>query len=236
VTSIPNTSGIYRITNTINGKFYIGSAVNLRKRKTSHFSELRRNQHGNLILQHAFNKYGPDAFTFEVIELVLPMSLTAREQYWLDRYKPFGKRGFNIARVAGSCLGMKASPATREKLSAARRGNTNHTGKKASPETCKLLSTIGLGRKHTPEHREKVRQSRLGKKASPETLEKMRLGRTNTKALIVTAPDGTEQTIYGIRQFCKEHHLDRSNLMHVAKGSKMSHKGYKARFPDELHL
>jgi group I intron endonuclease len=232
MSTIPNTSGIYKITCTVTGMFYIGSAVNLRWRKANHFSELQRNKHYNPKLQHAFNKYGPDAFIFEVLELVLPMSLTAREQYWLDRYQPFGKRGFNIAITAGSSLGMKASPITREKLSAARRGNTNHTGKKASSETRKLLSTIRLGKKHTLEHRKNVGQSKLGKKRSPETIEKMRQGRTNTKALIVIAPDGTEQTIYGIRQFCKEHHLDRSNLMHVAKGNKISHKGWKARFPD----
>jgi len=55
-------------------------------------------------LQAAWNKYGPDVFTFEVLEYVLPMSLTAREQYWFEKLKPFDKKGFNLDRVAGSSL------------------------------------------------------------------------------------------------------------------------------------
>src|SRR6266702_5002666 len=104
--SIPATCGIYRITNTTNGMFYIGSAVNLYKRRGTHSYYLRRNAHHNPKLQAAWNKYGEASFTFEVVEFVLvPELLTAREQYWLETLKPFGRKGFNIARIAGSSLG-----------------------------------------------------------------------------------------------------------------------------------
>lgn len=229
---IPSTSGIYRITCTISKKPYIGSAVNLRQRHTNHFSMLRCNSHHSISLQRAWNKYGEDAFTFEVLELALIPFLIEREQHWLDKLKPFGRKGYNILPAAGSRLGSTHSPESRAKMSQSRMGNTNRAGKMASPETRAKLSAAGLGKKHTPEHIEKVRQANLGKKASPEHIEKMRQGRTNTKTLIVTAPDGTEHIIYGIRQFCKEHGLNRSNFMHVAKGKKSSHKGWKARYLD----
>src|SRR5260221_8454885 len=119
---IPNASGIYKITCTANKRIYIGSALNLYGRKAKHFSLLRRNTHHNPILQNAWNKYGESAFTFEVLEYVLPISLTAREQYWFKKLKPFGRKGFNIDREAGSSLGIKRSPESRTKMSVARKG------------------------------------------------------------------------------------------------------------------
>src|SRR5216684_1737979 len=64
---IPATSGIYKITCTANKKIYIGSAVNLYHRKGQHFSDLRQNKHHNPIMQNAWNKYGEQAFIFEVL-------------------------------------------------------------------------------------------------------------------------------------------------------------------------
>ena len=51
-----NTSGVYQITNKVTGKFYIGSAVNFRKRWNTHKSCLRNNKHANKHLQRAWNK------------------------------------------------------------------------------------------------------------------------------------------------------------------------------------
>src|SRR5260221_10258416 len=45
--AIPTTSGIYKITCTVNKKIYIGSSINLRKRKGEHWRELRQNKHNN---------------------------------------------------------------------------------------------------------------------------------------------------------------------------------------------
>ena len=54
--------GIYRILNTINNKFYIGSSVNLRKRLYEHRRLLRLGKHENYHLQNAFTKYGEENF------------------------------------------------------------------------------------------------------------------------------------------------------------------------------
>ena len=56
-------SGIYCIINIQNGKKYIGSSKNIRKR-----AELRHNNHDNQHLQNAWNKYGEEKFDFYVIE------------------------------------------------------------------------------------------------------------------------------------------------------------------------
>lgn len=168
---IPRASGIYKITCTANQKIYIGSAVNLQQRQSDHFKELRQNRHHNPKLQNAWNKYGEDAFTFEVWELVLPMSLTAREQYWLNKLKPFGNKGFNIAREAGSQMGVKHSPEAIEKSRQA------HLGMKFSPEVRERMSQTRKGRVISPKQREKISQANTGKKRTPEVIEKNRQAR-----------------------------------------------------------
>lgn len=93
-------SGIYKIINTINRFCYIGSAVDISKRKVVHFRTLNSNKSACKKLQNAFNKYGESAFTFEVIELVEDKSkLIEREQYYLDTLKP----EYNISKIAGNC-------------------------------------------------------------------------------------------------------------------------------------
>ncbi len=65
-----NESGIYVIKNVKNGKSYIGSAVNLRKRINLHKSELNRNIHHSIKLQNSWNKHGRQYFIYDLVELV----------------------------------------------------------------------------------------------------------------------------------------------------------------------
>jgi group I intron endonuclease len=212
-TGIPHTPGIYRITCTVNLKMYIGSAVSLYRRWKEHRGELRRNIHRNPKLQNAWNKYGEHSFTFEVIELVLiPELLTMREQHWLDKFKPFGHKGFNVARVAGSALGLKRTPETLERKRIA------STGKKHSEATRALISLQRLNR--SPADREHLRR------IQPLAAEARR------SDLIVISPDGTEYFVHGIEKFCREHKLQSSHLVNVARGKYKDHKGWKARFPE----
>lgn len=177
---IPNISGIYRITCIITAKIYVGSAINLRKRRNAHFGQLRNRAHHNPKLQRAWDKYGEDAFIFEVLELVLiPEMLTAREQYWFDKLKPFGYRGFNIDHVAGSSLGTKRPPETGKRISAAKRGKpSSNRGRKKSPEEIEKHRLALTGYKHTEEAKNNMGKSHLGSKHSIESREKRRIALT----------------------------------------------------------
>jgi group I intron endonuclease len=253
---IPNASGIYRIIHIASGKPYIGSAMNLRKRRNGHFQDLRHGTHHSITLQRAWNKYGPDAFAFEILELVLvPELLTSREQYYFSKFRPFGSRGFNIARVAGSTLGMPAPNRDRKMTpEQLERHRLARIGKKASEETKRRMGDARRGRKHSLEARRKIGLGSLGKKKSAEAIEKRRqsmqgyrhsqetrakisassAGRlypSRRKTLLVIAPDGCEYIVTGIVEFCKEHHLDTSSLMRVVRGEYSQHKGWTAHYP-----
>ena len=76
--------GIYKIINVVNNKFYVGSAVDLKRRRVRHFSELRTNKHNNKHLQAAWNKYGEASFIFVVVEEVGDdINLLDVEDKWL---------------------------------------------------------------------------------------------------------------------------------------------------------
>jgi group I intron endonuclease len=109
-------SGIYQITNTINGKRYIGSSVDFQKRWTLHARRLDKNIHHCHHLQAAWNKYGADCFEFAIIERCEKCELLTREQYYLDTLKP----EYNISPTAGSRLGVKERQETRDKKSGKR--------------------------------------------------------------------------------------------------------------------
>ena len=95
-------SGVYKITNTLDGKIYIGSALNLDTRFKEHISAARANRHSSRHFQHAFNKYGEHSFQFSIIEECLPKIRLDREQHHLDFFKSYDHDiGYNIAKVAG---------------------------------------------------------------------------------------------------------------------------------------
>lgn len=77
-------SGIYKITNLQNNKCYIGSTKDFEKRRWTHFSRLKNNNHTNKHLQSAYNKYGADNFKFEIVEYVEEELLLNIEQSYID--------------------------------------------------------------------------------------------------------------------------------------------------------
>ena len=98
-------SGIYQILNKVNGKCYIGSAVDPKQRFHMHRSQLRRDTHHSIVLQRAWKKYGEANFEFLLLEECEISKLIEREQHYIDQFRPV----YNISKVAGSCLGVKFS-------------------------------------------------------------------------------------------------------------------------------
>lgn len=60
--------GVYKITNTETKKYYIGYSKDVIKRFKRHVDTLKTKKHQNVVLQRAYNKYGIDKFSFEIIE------------------------------------------------------------------------------------------------------------------------------------------------------------------------
>ncbi len=99
----PVRSGIYSITNTLNGHRYIGSSRNVEHRWAVHRHSLRRGEHHSLILQRAWDKYSEDVFLFEMLEETSDVNvLLALEQTWMDNLKP----EYNLSMCARTSISM----------------------------------------------------------------------------------------------------------------------------------
>ncbi len=93
-------SGIYKITNEVTGKFYVGSSKDIDQRIAEHKMMLNNNKHVNVILQRSWNKHGCEKFSFTVLEECEPEQCIEREQYYLDLLQPFKSVGYNIGKKA----------------------------------------------------------------------------------------------------------------------------------------
>lgn len=144
-------SGIYAIRNTINGRLYIGSAVDLDGRFAMHRYSLCRGSHHNQHLQRAYSKYGSTVFDFVVLERIHRTRLIEREQVYLDYAFKMKMMPYNISSIAGSSLNTKHSYEARCKMSIAQKGNRNAIGNK-----------IWVGRHHSLEARKKMSTAKLG--------------------------------------------------------------------------
>ena len=83
-----NIIGIYRITNTITGDFYIGSSKNVKRRWAAHKCPSRWNDNPNNQMYQDMQKYGTDKFIFEILEEVTEASLKEKEQEFIETLKP----------------------------------------------------------------------------------------------------------------------------------------------------
>ena len=119
-----NGSGIYQIKNLENGKLYIGSAVDFKRRKRQHFFNLRHNKHKNSHLQNAWNKYGEEKFVFEIIERIEDKEiLTEKEDFYISLYDAANPNvGYNNRKESSTNLGLKHTEASKQKMSKSKKG------------------------------------------------------------------------------------------------------------------
>lgn len=159
-------SGIYQLSFSSSDKKYIGSAVDLAKRKREHKAFLTNGNHPNVHLQRAFNKYGEAEYRFDVVLICDRGNCIMYEQTVMDS---MAERLYNIAPKAGSQLGMKQSEETRKKIS------DGLTGRhwKMSEEACETNRFVHTGRKATDATKAKMSASRTGYKPTEEACRNM---------------------------------------------------------------
>ena len=157
-------TGVYYITNLLNGKMIVGSGI-LKDRKKDHFSKLRHNKHKNPYLQKSFNKNGEENFVWGIIEYCEHDKCIENETFWvrfLNTQDP--NKGYNINDPTTFRLGLKNSEKNRKGISERMQGNKINLGRKRSEEECQSLKNA-----YTLERKEKLKNLRLGKKYSEET-------------------------------------------------------------------
>lgn len=185
--------GVYKITNIINLKVYIGQSINIKLRWKDHINSLRRGDSSCTLLQRAWNKYRENNFVFEILELCSEDVLDEVEAKYINLYDACNtNKGYNIEhggnknkhlteetkkKIGDANRGRKFSDEVKQKMSESRIGKNNGMYGKHHSEESKIK--MSAARKSKPGHprsdyqKECARLANLGKEVSEETRRKI---------------------------------------------------------------
>jgi len=238
-------TGVYTITNTINGKMYVGSAAqSFAKRWSVHKSQLRSGTHHSKYLQNAWSAHGSTAFKFEILEVCPPYECVSLEQFWLTTLLAYDRKyGYNARPTAASMFGYTH---TKDAVEEIRRRNKAW---RPTALTRERMRSGQLGRKQTTETKAKISKGHLGKtvvwtetarKKLSATLRKRtfypKQTRTDRKPCIATNLSSGQQLFFesawaaGMRGFC--HSSVTRALRRVGSNKSGTHKGYRWDYDD----
>lgn len=193
---------VYKITNTINNKVYIGISIHEPEKSRIRDHLCGR---GNRLVAQAIKKYGKDAFTYEILEAnVFDEFLPDLEVAYIANYNTVHPHGYNLTSGGDHAT---HSAETRRKISEAMSGEKNpNFGKPMSDEQRKKISESMIGQKRKPlsaETRRKISESNKGKTMSAEVRRKMseaQKGKSlsvETRRKISEAREGEKNSAYG---------------------------------------
>lgn len=191
---------IYKITNQLNGNFYIG--------KTNRSLERRFYEHTlgynkeKMPIAKAIEKYGKENFKIECLyEVKTEEELNNLEKQIIEKLNP----AYNVSPGGN--------------------GGALFTGRKHSENTKQILRQLKTGRKDSKETIEKKRLAKIGKKQSIETVRKK--VESQAKVYIFFSPENKKITIKNLNEYCRNNNLTSSAMRAVYYGKRNIHKGYR---------
>lgn len=211
-------AGIYQICCNVNGKIYIGSAVNLTARWQKHRQSLRLGKHRNCHFQQPWDKYGEEAFEFTVLEYVPRSGLLYAEQKWIDKTRCTNRKiGFNLYPIAGS---------PGDTFVQVWEGFTDPDGKEVTItnlfDFCRQngldfpsMHRLAKGRSKLKSYKGWTHKNSIRKRDYVKTYDGF------------ISPDGKPAgTITNLAAFCRERGLDNTHMVAVANGKLNNHRGW----------
>ena len=193
---------IYKSTNKINNKCYIGQTVNFKNRKYRH--EYDSTKKSTVYFTRAIAKYGINNFEWEILVECPVEDLNAQEIYWIKYWESFGKKGYNLTISGKSSSGYKQ---TKEHI----QNNIN----------------TRLGKKQSDKTKEKMRIAQTGKKLSDKTKNKISLAKRNKTLYSFKHKNGDIELNITIYDLCIKYKLNRKYINRLVSGNiKFANKWY----------
>ena len=203
---------VYKITNKINGKSYIGQTTRrLSKRWWEH-----QKGHTNSILKLAIVKYGKDSFSLETLAVATNIDLlNSLEEAYIESFETMAPSGYNLKTGGLNCTYSKTS---REKMSRSAKGRIPWNKGKSG-----LLSE---------ESRRKISEGQLGRKRGPiseVTRERMSMAAKGRMRPVIAWSATTSWYFRSVSEASK-FGFQHSNIFATIKGRKKQYKGFFWRF------
>lgn len=93
--------GIYKITNLVNGKIYVGQSVDIERRFQKHLYA-----NDDFIIHKAIKKYGRQNFSLQILEECSQELLNDREIYWIKTLNSITPNGYNMINGGSNGAGF----------------------------------------------------------------------------------------------------------------------------------
>lgn len=223
-------TGIYKITNKVNGHFYIGASRNIKKRWNEHRKKTNVLK-GTSAIAKAYREFGLGNFLFEVIEECSVELLKSREEFYIANLKPqynTSETGYAEKVFTDSVL---------KKLSQSGKSQWEQMSEEQKSDfVSHNLQGPRKGHEVSEETRNKIRLANIGKKQSAVTIElrarktkRSMIGNTNgNKCIIATADNGAFVAYFCSVKTAGEYYgVHPSTITGVLKGRRKRACGYK---------
>jgi group I intron endonuclease len=222
---------IYKITNKVNNRLYIGYSKRPAARWYDHKLYAANNRKG--VLYDAMRKHGVENFVFEIIYQSLDMNHTKNimEDFFITEYNSRTPNGYNNApggQGGALNIGFKHSENTKKKISIARKG------KKMSDQTKQKISLKLSGcnnymyGKHHTDQTKKILSEKAKTRTYDPTCRSYIKGPNNptSKTYVVKIPGGDHKQVVNLKYFCCYNNLNESEMRKTLRGKAKQHKGY----------
>lgn len=203
---------IYQVTNTVNGKRYIGQTRNtLEHRKNSHLVRVRNGT--NRPLYNAIRKYGLSSFKWEKLETVKNLQqLDARETFYIKEANSLHPNGYNLMAVGNN--GHSISQLTRDRM------------RKASSRPCSDSTKQKISDSLKHRYAQEGFSEERAKKIS-NTLKKTRVRRPSVHTIVAKHPEKGEFEYAYITDFCRDQAVSTAAAKRWLRGACKSKLGWK---------
>ena len=214
---------IYKITNTLNGKVYIGYTENTKKRFKDHLNNAKTVEY---VLYQAMRKHGVDYFKFEIIYQSLDGEYLrdTMEAYFIIEYNSYYEYGKGYNMTHGGCLMDETRKINISKKISDQWANDDQSGR---------VSNIRAAIKEKwkdPEYRKKMMIARQNQWKDAKNNHVIKQFKQKANNYIVISPNGTEYITNNLKDFCKEHGLSQpSKMYYTATGKLVHYKKWKCR-------
>lgn len=198
---------IYKITNKLNGKIYIGQTCrSLEDRMSEHI------RHRIIVVDKAIQKYGINNFTVEQIDVATDIDdLNQKERFWIQHYDCMVPNGYNQCAGGDNTVGFQHRVESKRKMSIKK--SVQYVGE----------GNPFFGKRHSDESRKKMSDARKGlAHLTADQIAKLRMSHHTVKVQNVE----TGEVFDSIKEAATAYNLKETHITRVCKGKRKTTGGF----------